>query len=58
MFRRLQQLDRALAQKYVKMFEEYYLTKRKEPLMAFFEEMIDPCGGRLFAGFSQGKERK
>lgn len=57
MFRRLQQLDRERAQKYVKMFEKYYLTRQKEPLIAFLKEWIRPCGGRLFAGYSQGKRR-
>ncbi|TCS94789.1 nucleotidyltransferase domain-containing protein [Hazenella coriacea] len=57
LFRRLQQLDHRLGKKYVKIFEDYYISKQEQPFIHGMEELIEPFGGRLFAGFALGKEQ-
>ncbi|MFC4546191.1 hypothetical protein ACFO25_07505 [Paenactinomyces guangxiensis] len=41
MLRRLQQLDQALAQKYVKIFDDPVQTKQQNPLTALIREIYN-----------------
>jgi len=56
--RALKQYDKEFALKYVESFESYYKTGKKDKVINLTDEVLEPFGGRLFDGFSVGKEKK
>ena len=44
-----------LAAEFVRVFDQYYVTREKEEVIAFVDQALLPYGGRLFDGFSLGK---
>ena len=53
--RSLEAHDPKLAEEFVEVFDEFYRNDHTEPLIAFVDRVLEPCGGRLFEGFSIGK---
>ncbi len=44
-----------LAAEFVRVFDQYFVTREKEEVIAFVDQALQPYGGRLFEGFSLGK---
>ncbi|MGA9289714.1 MAG: nucleotidyltransferase domain-containing protein [Anaerobacillus sp.] len=44
-----------LGAEFVRVFDQYYVTREKEEVIAFVDQALLPYGGRLFDGFSLGK---
>ncbi|PFA67058.1 nucleotidyltransferase [Bacillus sp. AFS015802] len=54
--RALQEYDQHFAGKYVDAFERFYRKDDKKAVVKLVESVLQPHGGRLFEGFSVGKE--
>ncbi|MFQ3543998.1 nucleotidyltransferase domain-containing protein [Halobacillus rhizosphaerae] len=54
--RSLRDYDKGLAQQFINLFDHYYRCREKGPLIDFTDQVLKPYGGRLFAGFSRGKD--
>ncbi|HEU5139847.1 MAG TPA: nucleotidyltransferase domain-containing protein [Bacillales bacterium] len=52
--RALKRYDEELCYRFVEVFDHFYITRNKEKLIAFADEILTPYGGRLFDGFSLG----
>ncbi|MBD7936310.1 MULTISPECIES: hypothetical protein [Cytobacillus] len=55
--RALKTYDSHFANKLTDCLEEYYKKNSKAGLIALTDEVLLPYGGRLFAGFSRGKDK-
>ncbi|HEX6922809.1 MAG TPA: nucleotidyltransferase domain-containing protein [Bacillales bacterium] len=53
--RALKRYDGAFCNRFVEVFDHFYKTGEKKEMIAFADEILAPCGGRLFEGFSLGK---
>ncbi|GEN45720.1 nucleotidyltransferase domain-containing protein [Alkalibacillus haloalkaliphilus] len=53
--RSLRQFDHKLAERFVVALDQYYKSENKGPLVQLTDKILKPYGGRLFAGFSLGK---
>jgi hypothetical protein len=53
--RALKQYDEQFAQEFVEAFDLFYQTGQKEKIIKLVDQVLEPYGGRLFAGFSIGK---
>ncbi|CAM4004289.1 nucleotidyltransferase domain-containing protein [Lederbergia lenta] len=53
--RALKQFDENFTEAFVEAFEDFYRTGNKNKIVKLIDEVLDPYGGRLFAGFSLGK---
>ncbi len=56
LIRALRRFDSETAERLAKALEEYYRGERKDELIAFVDDALAPVGGRLFAGYSAGKD--
>lgn len=56
MVRALRQFDPLFADEFIEAFECFYRTREKERIIEITEKVLKPYGGKLFAGFSLGKE--
>ena len=54
-FRALKQYDEIFAKKFVEAFDDFYQTGEKGQVIQLVDQVLKPCGGRLFEGFSLGK---
>ncbi|TLS38194.1 nucleotidyltransferase domain-containing protein [Pseudalkalibacillus caeni] len=54
--RALRNYDQELADRFVLAFDSFYLSREKRELIAFTDQILDQYGGRLFEGFSLGKD--
>lgn len=57
-YRSLARWDQEFANVYSHSFQQYYLTKQKEPLIQFVLDVLKPYGGKHFAGYVVGKHRE
>jgi len=55
--RALQQYDKDIADRFVAAFEDYYRNGNKKSVIELADAVLEPHGGRLFAGFSMGKDK-
>jgi hypothetical protein len=53
--RALKQYDEPFAEEFVEAFDVFYKTGHKEKIIKLVDKVLKPYGGRLFAGFSIGK---
>ncbi|MFJ5714282.1 nucleotidyltransferase domain-containing protein [Neobacillus sp. NPDC093127] len=53
--RALRNYDEDFANLFVEVFDHFYRTGEKKPVVEFVDQVLDPFGGRLFHGFSLGK---
>lgn len=53
--RALRQFDPAFTIEFVAAFDHFYRTGDKQKIVQLVEKILEPYGGRLFAGFSLGK---
>jgi hypothetical protein len=53
--RTLKQYDESFAKEFVEAFDVFYKTGHKEKIIKLVDKVLKPYGGRLFAGFSIGK---
>ena len=58
LIRALRRCDPATAERLATALEEYYRNARKDGLIAFVDDALAPVGGRLFAGYSAGKDEE
>ncbi len=54
--RALKQYDEKLTEEFVESFDDFYKTGEKRKVIHLSEMVLEPYGGRLFEGFSLGKE--
>lgn len=54
--RSLKQFDEIFADKFVEAFDVFYKTDDKTKIIQLVDKVLEPYGGRLFDGFSLGKE--
>jgi len=52
----LRQYEELLCDRFIDRLQSYYQNDNKEPFIRFVDEMLEPHGGRLFEGFSMGKQ--
>lgn len=55
--RALKFYDVKFTEEYVEAFDTFYKTGEKRKVVQLTEKILEPYGGRLFAGFSLGKEK-
>ncbi|CQR48334.1 hypothetical protein BN1058_02701 [Paraliobacillus sp. PM-2] len=55
-YRELKRYDQGFAERYIHALESFYKKGEKKPLIDLVDEVLAPYGGRLFEGFSLGKE--
>ncbi|WP_182200674.1 nucleotidyltransferase domain-containing protein [Paraliobacillus salinarum] len=55
-YRELKSYDPDFAEHYINVLERFYRKGEKQPLIDLVDEVLMPHGGRLFEGFSLGKE--
>ena len=55
--RSLKQYDQDFAGRFVAAFDEYYRNGNKKSVIELADAVLEPHGGRLFEGFSMGKDR-
>ncbi|HSJ39186.1 MAG TPA: nucleotidyltransferase domain-containing protein [Planococcus sp. (in: firmicutes)] len=55
--RSLKLYDADFAERFVAAFEDYYRNGNKESVIELADAVLEPHGGRLFEGFSMGKDR-
>lgn len=56
-YRSLARWDQEFAETYSKVFQQYYRSQQKEPLIQFVLQVLKPYGGKHFAGYAVGKNR-
>lgn len=56
MVRSLRQYDSTFADKFIEAFQIFYRTGEKAKVILLTEQVLEPYGGKLFAGFSHGKK--
>lgn len=54
--RSLKQYDEKFTEQFVEAFDDFYQTGNKSKVIHLSEMVLEPYGGRLFEGFSLGKE--
>ncbi|TCP64030.1 nucleotidyltransferase domain-containing protein [Baia soyae] len=54
-YRSLARWNQEFANTYSHFFQQYYLTKQKEPLIQFVLDVLKPYGGKHFEGYVVGK---
>ncbi|MFF2449573.1 nucleotidyltransferase domain-containing protein [Neobacillus sp. NPDC058068] len=54
--RALRQYDERFANDFVEVFDHFYRTGEKKPVVELVDHVLEPFGGRLFHGFSLGKK--
>lgn len=54
--RSLKQYDRDFAGRFVAAFEDFYRNGNKQSIIELADDVMEPHGGRLFEGFSLGKD--
>jgi len=54
--RALKQYDEKFTEEFVESFDDFYKTSEKSKVIHLSEMVLEPYGGRLFEGFSLGKE--
>lgn len=54
--RALKSYDERFAKEFVEVFDVFYQTGDKSSIIRLVDEILNPYGGRLFEGFSLGKE--
>jgi predicted nucleotidyltransferase len=54
--RSLKQYDRQFTEEFLEAFNEFYKTGDKDKVAALVNNVLEPHGGRLFTGFSLGKQ--
>lgn len=54
--RALKQYDELFTEDFVDSFDTYYKTGEKSKVVILTEKVLEPYGGRLFEGYSSGKE--
>ncbi|MGG3471380.1 nucleotidyltransferase domain-containing protein [Neobacillus pocheonensis] len=55
--RALKQYDVRFTEEFVEAFDTFYKTGEKSKVVLLSEKVLEPFGGRLFEGFSLGKEK-
>ncbi|WP_062104366.1 nucleotidyltransferase domain-containing protein [Bacillus niameyensis] len=55
--RALKNYDEDFAMSFINAFDTYYKENNKELIIRIVEEVLEPFGGSLFAGFSMGKHK-
>ncbi|TMU87465.1 nucleotidyltransferase domain-containing protein [Bacillus sp. BHET2] len=55
--RALKEYNHHFAVEYINAFDEFYLNNEKESIVQLVDSVLDGYGGRLFDGFSLGKNR-
>ncbi|GAA5417541.1 hypothetical protein Pryu01_02615 [Paraliobacillus ryukyuensis] len=55
-YRELKKYDASFAATYIEALEAFYQQGDKQPIIALVDQVLAPYGGRLFDGFSLGKE--
>ena len=55
--RSLQHYDKKFADRFVEAFDDYYRSGSKDKAIELADAVMEPHGGRLFEGFSMGKNR-
>jgi len=58
LIRALRRFDPETAERLAKALEDYYRNARKDELIAFVDDALAPVGGRLFAGYSAGRDEE
>ncbi|GKV54958.1 nucleotidyltransferase [Sporosarcina sp. NCCP-2222] len=53
--RAMREFDSVFTDRFVTVFDEFYRTRNKNPVIELAEEVLKPFGGRLFNGYSIGK---
>ncbi|MCM3609989.1 nucleotidyltransferase domain-containing protein [Planococcus sp. MERTA32b] len=56
--RSLKEYDKQFASRFVEAFDDYYRDGNKEKVIELADTVLRPHGGRLFEGFSMGKEQE
>ncbi|MEZ2718318.1 nucleotidyltransferase domain-containing protein [Niallia circulans] len=56
MVRALRLYDSLFADEFIEAFDCFYRTREKDKIIEITEKVLKPYGGKLFAGFSLGKE--
>jgi len=56
--RALRQYNETFAEQFVYAFDTFYQTGQKEKIIQLVDQVLEPYGGRLFDGFSIGKNMK
>ncbi|WP_078548518.1 nucleotidyltransferase domain-containing protein [Litchfieldia alkalitelluris] len=54
--RALKQFDEAFTENFINAFDAYYKTDSKDLIIGLVDQILQPFGGRLFEGFSLGKD--
>ncbi|WP_106532008.1 nucleotidyltransferase domain-containing protein [Planomicrobium soli] len=54
--RALRNFDQDYANNFTAVFNDFYRTGQKAEVIKLVDNILIPCGGRLFEGFSQGKK--
>ncbi|RLQ94373.1 nucleotidyltransferase domain-containing protein [Falsibacillus albus] len=54
--RALRNHDEGIAHQFVDAFDKFYVTGEKDAVIEFVNQVLEPFGGSLFAGFSMGKQ--
>ncbi|MEC5424316.1 nucleotidyltransferase domain-containing protein [Virgibacillus sp. C22-A2] len=54
--RSLREHDTKFAEQFVEAFDKFYRSSAKDKVINLVDEVLEPYGGRLFNGFSLGKE--
>ncbi|MDX8361435.1 nucleotidyltransferase domain-containing protein [Cytobacillus sp. IB215316] len=55
--RSLNHFDKSFTKEYVEAFDLFYQTNNKEKIITLVESVLLPSGGRLFSGFTLGKNK-
>ncbi|MCP3026420.1 nucleotidyltransferase domain-containing protein [Halobacillus sp. A5] len=55
--RALKQYDEKFTDEFIEAFNVYYVTGEKNKVVQLVDKVLEPHGGRLFDGFSLGKEK-
>ncbi|XEC94383.1 nucleotidyltransferase domain-containing protein [Paenibacillus tarimensis] len=55
--REFRQFNEKLSNRYIEAIRVFSRTEHKQPFIQFVDDMLEPHGGRLFEGFSLGKQK-
>ncbi|MCT8138320.1 nucleotidyltransferase domain-containing protein [Anaerobacillus sp. CMMVII] len=58
LIRELNHYDERFAKRFFEAFDDFYRTGTKEKVIELVDEVLEPYGGRFFAGYSLGKSQK